>query len=158
MRLNKKGIKMSEYECVSCSNSFRECICLKKENPVKLRKFGSGAIRDTNIGKLEYSGFLDPLVLKEFANYMNKHRNLPDGSIRGSSNWKGLFGENHESICFDSLLRHIMDAWFIVEGYPEESREPLIEALCAILFNTQAWLYKVLLDKKKNKFEDINNV
>jgi len=131
-----------------------------KDEPInfdnfKLRSFDGGAIRDTNIGKLEYYGFLSPLVLKRYSEYMNKHRTLPDGSLRGSDNWKNLFGKDHNKICFDSLLRHLMDVWLIMDGYSDEAREPLEEALCAMSFNINALLLKILKDKKQDKPEGI---
>ena len=121
----------------------------------RLRSFDGGAIRDTNIGKLEYYGFLSPLVLKRYSEYMNKHRTLPDGGLRGSDNWKSLFGKDHNKICFDSLLRHLMDVWLIMDGYSDEAREPLEEALCAMSFNINALLLKILKDKKQDKPEGI---
>lgn len=127
-------------------------------DPISLRGFDSGAIRDTNIGKLEYYGFLSPLVLKRFSEYMDKHRKLPDGSLRGSDNWKGLFGDDHNKICFDSLLRHLIDVWLIMDNYPEEARDSLEEALCAMSFNINAILLKVLKDKNSNKPEGNDNV
>ena len=126
------------------------------ETDYELRKFDSGAIRDTNIGKLEYYGFFSPLVMKRFAEYMGMHRKLPDGSLRGSDNWKGLFGEEHSRVCFDSLLRHLMDVWLIMDNYQDEARDSMEEALCAMSFNINALLLKLLIDKK-NKSEDISN-
>lgn len=130
---------------------------LKTEFKTLLRTFEGGAIRDTNVGKLEYYGFFSPLVMKRFAEYMDKHRKLPDGSLRGSDNWKSLFGENHNKICFDSLLRHLMDVWLIMDNYQDEARDSIEEALCAMSFNINALLLKLLIDKE-NKSEDINNV
>ena len=40
----------------------------------KIRTFETGATRDTELGKLDYEGFLSPTVLKAYAEYLNKHR------------------------------------------------------------------------------------
>lgn len=109
---------------------------------MKIRQFDTGANRDTSEGKLEYARFLSPIVLERFAKYMDKHRTLSDGSLREPDNWKQLFGDNHEQVCLDSLMRHTMDLWLEHDGY--KSREGKEEALCAIMFNSMAYLYKML--------------
>ncbi|MDE2233254.1 MAG: hypothetical protein KGJ90_03955, partial [Patescibacteria group bacterium] len=52
--------------------------------PEVMRTFKSGAIRDSDQDKPDYSGYLSPRVLKAFGMYMLKHQTLPDGSKRGS--------------------------------------------------------------------------
>lgn len=116
-----------------------------------IRQFSTGATRDTDINKLGYSGFLSPIVLKAFAEYMNKNRVMADGSIRQPDNWQKLFGEHHEDVCMDSLLRHIMDVWLINRDFSKESREDIKTALCAIMFNAQAYLFKILKDEYDNR-------
>jgi hypothetical protein len=112
----------------------------------ELRRFETGAIRDTAEGKYEYDGFYHPLVVEAFAGYMDKHRNLPDGSKRGSDNWWGLFGEDHKSVCMQSLMRHTMDLWKEHRGF--ESRDGIEEALGGLMFNIQAYWLKVILENK----------
>src|SRR4030065_695483 len=120
----------------------------------QVRTFDSGATRDTSDGKLEYARFMSPIVLKRFAEYMNLHRKQTDGNLREPDNWMNLFGDKHEDVCLDSLFRHVMDVWLINKGFQTEAREDIEPALCAILFNAQAWLFKVLMDKQERK----NNV
>ena len=56
-----------------------------------VRTFDTGATRDTDDGKLDYEGFISPLVLERFARYMHTHRLQPDGTLRDSDNWqKGI--------------------------------------------------------------------
>ena len=117
----------------------------KKNN---IRYFLSGANRDNNEQKLEYARFFSPIVLQRFAEYMHKHRYLANGEIRDPDNWKKLFGENHEQVCMDSLARHFFDLWLENDGY--KSREDKEEAMCGILFNTMAYLHKILDVKTKN--------
>ena len=118
----------------------------------EIRKFETGATRDTDTGKLDYEGFYSPLVMERFAQYMNKHRVQSDGSLRDSDNWQKGFGENHCNVCFKSLYRHFIDAWFIHRGYKRFDKQrneeiTIDEALCAILFNTMAYLFKILEGK-----------
>jgi len=49
-----------------------------------MREFKTGANRNSEEGKLDYEGFLHPLVIEEFAKYMHKHRHLEDGTLRDS--------------------------------------------------------------------------
>lgn len=110
----------------------------------EIRQFTTGATRDTNEGKLEFARFMSPIVIKRYAEYMNLHRKQTDGNLREPDNWQNLFGDKHEDVCMDSLWRHLMDVWLINKGFKNEAREDLESALCAILFNTQAWLFKIL--------------
>lgn len=121
------------------------------EQSKKIRQFASGATRDTSEGKLEYARFNSPIVMKRYAEYMDTHRKQSDGNLREPDNWMNLFGDKHEDVCLDSLMRHLMDVWLINKGFHGEAREDIEGALCAILFNTNAYLFKVLLDKQKGK-------
>lgn len=110
----------------------------------QIRQFATGATRDTSEGKLEFARFMSPIVIKRYAEYMDLHRKQTDGNLREPDNWMNLFGDKHEDVCMDSLFRHLMDVWLINKGFKNEAREDLETALCAILFNTQAWLFKIL--------------
>ncbi len=108
-----------------------------------MRQFGSGATRDTDNGKLDYEGFLSPLVLERYAQYMHKHRVQVDGSLRDADNWmKGI----PLDVYIKSGWRHFMDWWMNHRGV--KAREGLEEALCAVIFNSSGYLHEVL--KKKN--------
>ena len=115
----------------------------------RIRKFISGATRDTDEGKYDYEGFFSPIVLERFGQYMNKHRKQSDGSLRDSDNWQKGFGENHFSVCMKSLWRHFMDLWLEHRGF--KSREGIDDAICGILFNTMAYYYKLLIERKQNE-------
>src|SRR6185437_3637959 len=58
------------------------------EQATAIRKFTSGSVRDTDDGKYDYEGFLSPVVLAAFAEYMHGHRKLADGTYRASDNWQ----------------------------------------------------------------------
>lgn len=80
----------------------------------KIRKFESGASRDTNNGKFEYLGFMHPLCDYSFAKYMHEHRKMSDGSLRDSNNWWGGFGKE---ATIQSLVRHVEDLKALHCGY-----------------------------------------
>src|SRR6267143_505372 len=103
------------------------------EDTKKIRKFDSGATRDTDDGKLDYEGFLSPIVLKAYAEYLNKHRVQKDGGLRASDNWQNLFGEDHNSVCMKSAWRHFMDIWMYHRGFT--SSESIDDAIAATIFN-----------------------
>lgn len=119
------------------------------EQKPKIRKFETGATRDTNDGKLNYEGFNSALVEKRFAEYMHVHRIQPDGSLRAADNWqKGIPKEAY----MESLKRHVMDLWLHYDGFPEEAVDKDIESvLCAIRFNVNGMLFEILKEKKAPK-------
>ena len=113
-----------------------------------MRHFESGATRDDDTTKADYEGFLSPLVLEAFGNYMNKHRKQIDGQLRDSDNWqKGI----PKTAYMKSLWRHFLDAWAIHRGYTRIDKQTgkeitLLEAFCAILFNVMGYMYEILKD------------
>jgi len=117
----------------------------KKES---IREFGTGATRDKEEGKYDYEGFLSPIVLKAYAEYMNRHRKQSDGNLRDSDNWQQLFGDKHYDVCMKSLLRHVMDLWLEHRGF--KSRDGKKDAACGIMFNVMAYLFKMLKDEKND--------
>ena len=143
-----EGTKIEDDGEDGCCIDYRD---FHEEIHNSVRIFDSGATRDTSEGKLEYARFISPIVLKRFAEYMNLHRKQTDGNLREPDNWMNLFGDKHEDVCLDSLFRHVMDVWLINKGFQTEAREDIEPALCAILFNAQAWLFKVLMDKQERK-------
>ena len=109
-----------------------------KDNGV-IRKFESGANRNTAQDKYDYEGFLNPKVLETFAKYMHKHRLQADGTLRDSDNWQlGIPQKEYVK----SLVRHTMDLWLDNRGY--DSRDGNIDAVCGIIFNAQGWLLEEL--------------
>lgn len=106
------------------------------------RKFKSGATRDTEKDKLDYEGFLSPIVLKAYAEYMNKHRVQSDGKLRDSDNWqKGI----PKDVYMKSGFRHFMDWWLEHRGY--KSRDGIKDALCGIIFNSAGYLFELLKEE-----------
>lgn len=104
-----------------------------------MREFKTGATRDSEEGKNDYEGFLSPLVIEAYGNYMTKHRKQADSKLRDSDNWqKGIPKDAY----IKSAFRHFMDWWKEHRGHP--SREGLVDALCALMFNVMGYLHEVL--------------
>jgi hypothetical protein len=111
-----------------------------------MRTFETGATRDTDDGKLDYEGFLSPIVVERYARYMHTHRVQADGSLRSSDNWqKGIPREAY----MKSAWRHFVDWWREHRGYP--SREGLEDAICALLFNAMGYLHELLIEDERFK-------
>lgn len=115
-----------------------------------VRTFASGATRNLDDNKLDYEGFLSPLVLEVFARYMNSHRRQADGKLRDSDNWQKGMGK---SVYMKSLWRHFMDLWHLHRGHqpvsPETGEPVSIEtAISACLFNLQGYLHEHLQPEK----------
>jgi hypothetical protein len=117
----------------------------------RIRQFSTGATRDTEDGKLDFEGFLSPIVLQKYAEYMHQHRIQPDGKLRASDNWQKHFGDEHYSVCMKSLWRHFMDLWLEHRGF--KSRDGIESALMGILFNTMAYADKYYKDKQRDKIK-----
>ena len=108
----------------------------------EIRTFDSGATRDADTGKFDYEGYLSPLVMERFGEYMTKHRIQSNGTVRASDNWqKGIPADQY----IKSAWRHLIDWWREHRGYP--SREGLEDALCGLLFNVQGYLHEHLKRK-----------
>jgi hypothetical protein len=110
-----------------------------------IRKFDTGATRDTSSDKLCFDGFLSPSVLRRFAEYMHKNRVQSDGSLRDPDNWqKGI----PLSAYIDSGWRHFFDWWGETRGL--RSEDGLEDALCGLMFNVMGYLHEVLKEKEKD--------
>lgn len=127
------------------------CFTRPEEDDGTIRKFESGATRDTAEDKYDLEGFLSPLVLDRFAEYMHKNRLQSDGSLRDSDNWqKGIPLPAY----MKSKFRHDQDMWKLHRGYPAIRMEKgelvevdMEEAICGVLFNAMGYLHEVLKAK-----------
>lgn len=108
----------------------------------EMRVFETGATRNVDNNKLDYEGFLSPLALERYAQYLHKHRFQADGKIRESDNWQKGIPFN---VYMKSLWRHFMDLWKLHRGFRAD--EDIEEALCAILFNAQGYLHEYLKNR-----------
>ncbi|TET08481.1 MAG: hypothetical protein E3J83_03280 [Candidatus Atribacteria bacterium] len=111
----------------------------------KMREFETGATRDIVEGKLDYEGFFSPLVLEEFAKYMEKNRHTALG-VRKSDNWqKGIPYETY----MKSLFRHFMAVWKEHRGIKTE--DGIMKALMGVMFNTMGYAHELLKGSDKNE-------
>lgn len=110
-----------------------------------IRQFATGATRDADTNKADYEGFLSPLALRRYGEYMNRHRKQSDGSLRDSDNWQ-------RGIPLDAYMksgfRHFMDWWSAHRGLSTSTGESIEEELCALIFNTSGYLHELLKAKK----------
>jgi len=125
-------------------------ISSKDEDNGKMRKFVSGASRDSGEGKLQYDKFLSPLVLKVYAEYMHTKRVMPDGE-RSGDNWqKGIPKDAY----MESLSRHYMDTWLIHRGYHGAVDDDIVTTLVGVMFNSMGMLHEVLKGQSEVPDED----
>lgn len=114
--------------------------------PDEMRTFDSGAVRHTDNGKLDFEGFLSPIVIQRYAEYLHVHRIQADGQLRASDNWqKGI----PKDVYMKSLWRHFENLWLLHRGY--DCTESLEDALCAIMFNAMGYLHNT--QQKASKCE-----
>lgn len=116
------------------------------EKMTKIRRFETGATRNDDSALPDYEGFLSPLVVMRYGEYMNRHRIQADGAVRESDNWqRGMSLDSY----MKSGWRHFHDWWMEHDGYT--SREGLEDALCALLFNVQGYLHETLRERSYGK-------
>lgn len=114
-----------------------------------MRKFHTGATRSAEGEKPDPEGFLSPLVMGSFMEYMNTHRKQADGTLRASDNWqKGIPLASY----MKSMWRHFWQVWMLHRGNPVKSWDDghevtMEEALCALFFNVQGYLHEHLKEK-----------
>jgi hypothetical protein len=114
-----------------------------------VRQFDTGATRDSDEGKNDYEGFLSPLVLEAYGDYMTEHRVQSDGSLRASDNWQ--LGMPLDAF-MKSMLRHVFTLWSLHRGWPVKPERKggrvttptKRDMLCAILFNVQGYLHELI--------------
>lgn len=131
------------YEEADANIAEDEKKMMKSIKQAKTRKFDTGAVRDTDEGKLNYVKALSPWVIKKYVEYLGKHRQLPDGSVRDWDNWKNGIDKQ---VYAESLIRHAMTAWLLHEGCPiEDNHGPVTmeDALCGVIFNAMGYLYEL---------------
>lgn len=113
------------------------------------RTFDTGATRDADTDKPDFEGFLSPLVLQAYGNYMHEHRRQSDGTLRDSDNWqRGIPRAQY----MKSLFRHVLAAWALHRGWPVPAERvggelrimTLKGALLGVLFNAMGLLHELL--------------
>lgn len=142
-----------DHEDEALSSDYWKCYNLDDDG--RTTTFASGATRDTSAGKLDYEGFLSPLVLHRYAEYMNKNRVQSNGRLRESDNWqRGFTRESY----MKSGFRHFMDWWSLHRATVQPGQmwdvyvgqavtDDIEEALCATLFNVMGYLHEIMLGR-----------
>ena len=120
-----------------------------------MREFETGATRDSDDGKYDYEGFLSPLVLARYAEYMHKNRVQADGSLRSSDNWqKGI----PLTAYMKSGWRHFMDWWRLHRAVARGGavlEDDLQEAICGVLFNAMGYLHELLSHNESQNYANL---
>jgi len=126
---------------------------------MNIRTFNTGATRNSEEGKLDYEGFLSPLVIERFGEYMHEHRKQEDGSLRDSDNWqKGIpFTAYMKSAwrhfhCWWKLHRRLQD--LKARGFTDievSAAKQLEDAICALIFNAQGYLHEQLKSRNSER-------
>lgn len=110
-----------------------------------MREFDTGATRDSDDTKLDFEGFLSPLVMERYAQYLHEHRLQADGNMRDSDNWqKGI----PLPVYMKSAWRHFFLWWKLhramVRGGSSIDNKELEDTICAVLFNAQGYMHEWL--------------
>ena len=112
----------------------------------EMRTFETGATRNVEVDP-DYHGFLSPLSVHAYGEYMHTHRLQADGSLRDSDNWqKGMPIDAYVR----SLVRHTHDVQLIHDGYEALARGDVRDPskmkahLSAIIFNAQGMLHELV--------------
>jgi len=120
-----------------------------------MREFDSGATRSDDSYKYDIEGFLSPLALDVYFEYMHSHRVQEDGKLRASDNWqKGISLSQY----IKSLLRHTHDLWKIHREYAVFDKKDghyitSKEAASGILFNTFGYLHELVKSPATEEIE-----
>jgi hypothetical protein len=104
-----------------------------------MRIYKTGATRDTDEGKIDYEGFLSPIVLERFGEYMLKHQFQADGKKRDSDNWQKGIEQNDY---MKSAFRHFMAWWKEHRGI--KTPDGIEDNMCALMFNIMGYMHERL--------------
>lgn len=114
----------------------------------KVRTFETGATRASLEGKPQYEGYLSPLVIRRYGEFMLRHQVQADGTIREADNWqKGIPLASY----MDSMWRHFLSVWLIHRGWGDDLDETLEDSLCALMFNVMGMLHEVLAARYRER-------
>ena len=119
-----------------------------------VREFGTGATRSSASGRIDPEGFLSPLAVERYCQYLLKHQVQADGTVRDSDNWqKGMPLTTY----IKGMWRHFLHFWTRHRGWePMDDRAgvDIQEDLCAIIFNAQGYLHELLRLERKEIAEE----
>jgi hypothetical protein len=135
-------------------NEYEKALYDKPKATPVAREFSTGATRDLDANKLDFEGFLSPLVEERFAEHMHKARKMPDGTMRASDNWQlGI----PVDVYMKSMWRHFFAVWKLHRGLKVveivngvEVEKDLETELCALKFNVSGMLHETLKGKQND--------
>ena len=118
--------------------------------PEPVRTFSTGATRSPDTGRYDPEGFMSPIVIERFCEFMHKNRSQADGSVRDPDNWqKGIPTE----VYMKGLWRHFLHLWTRHRGFkvndPAASAN-MEEDLCSIIFGAQGMLFELIKQKQSH--------
>lgn len=120
-----------------------------------MRQFDTGATRDEDLTKIDYEGFLSPLTLRRYAEYLHEHRVQADGNLRASDNWQN--GMPLE-VYMKSGWRHFMDWWYHHRHWGTEDIDQwdkdIEDAICALIFNASGYLHELIKERNYSEQND----
>jgi hypothetical protein len=120
-----------------------------------MRQFETGATRTADAGRDDPEGYLSPLVIDRYCEYMTKHRVQADGQLRASDNWqKGMPLATY----MKGGWRHFMHWWTRHRGWPvrdTKAAADIEEDLCALLFNVQGYLHELVKRRLEARGRDV---
>ncbi len=123
---------------------------LEKEGLEK-RTFDSGAFRNSDEGKLGYEGFTNPLVMKKYAEFMSKNRQLEDGTLREPDNWqKGI----PIQALMESGTRHFEDVKLHHRGHGDDAVEGYLDSIFGAVFNLLGMAHAEINLGEKSKWRE----
>jgi hypothetical protein len=108
------------------------------------RTFPTGAYRDSDDDKPDYAGYLSPLVIQAYGQYMLKHQVQSNGELRASDNWQAGIPRGEY---LKSMWRHLLDLWLEHDGY--QSRDGIDEALGGLVFNVCGFWLETLKERRQ---------
>lgn len=129
------------------------------QKETRLEQDGEGrATRTASENRYDPEGYLSPLSIERFAEYMQKNQYQADGSKRESDNWqKGM----PERRLMQGLWRHFLHLWTRHRGFEPtdvNAGEDIQEDLCAIIWGAQAMLHQRLVAERENPMTTVRKV
>ena len=108
-----------------------------------MTNFETGATRSADVVRDDPDGYLSPLFLQGYFDYMTKHRTQADGKVRDSDNWqKGIPLARY----IKGLWRHFFHLWTRHRGWPVTdplAAESALEDAYALFFNLQGYVHEL---------------